>query len=213
MIDFFIGIIGGSFFVFGDPKYWIAGTLLLYLSQIIDCVDGEIARYNNTASAAGEYWDSMCSISVDAYRMACMTFGIYSLFHAIPILIFGFIAVTAPLFSLISKLLAYKLELELPLPSKALANGDDTKTKKLTIKQIFLGYGRLIFSSSLVVITILAVAIIDLYFHAVTIDIPFIGSFMINARYVYIILYGVSVLIVTILRAYDIIRKGTIPNF
>ena len=213
LIDFFIGIIGCSFFVFGDPKYWIAGASLLYLSQIFDRVDGEIARYNNTASAAGEYWDNMCGVSVDAYRMACMTFGIYGLFHAIPVLIFGFIAVAAPLFSLISKLLAYKLELELPLPSKALANGDDIKTKKSAIKQTFLGYGRMIFSSSLVVITILAVAIIDLYFHMVTLEIPFIGSFVINARYIYIVLSGVSVLIVTIFRVYDIISKGAIPDF
>jgi len=210
LISFFIGvIIGGSFFAFGNPKYWIAGALMFYLSKIVDRVDGEIARYNNLASVAGEYWDDMCGLCIGPYRMACMTFGIYGLFHAIPVLIFGFIAVTAPLFSRISNLLAYKLE----LPLQTLVNEDDTKTKK-SLKQTLSRYVGLSFESSIsIIVAILAVAMIDLYFNVVTIDIPLIGSFMINARYIYIIFYGVSILMVTVFRVYDIIRKGAMPNF
>jgi len=209
LISFFIGIIAGTFFVLGDPEYWIAGALLLYPCTVFDRVDGEIARYNNSASAAGEYWDGVCDISLNSYRMACMTFGIYSLFHELPVLIFGFIAVASPLFSHISKLLAYKLELS----PEALVNGNDTETKK-SIKQTLFRFGSLIFNPhESIVITILAVAMIDLYLPAVTIVIPLIGSFMINARYVYIILYGVAVLIVTIFRVYNVISKETIPNF
>ena len=209
LISFFIGLIAGTFFVFGDPIYWIVGALLLYPCTVFDRVDGEIARYNNSASAAGEYWDGVCDIFLNSYRMACMTFGIYTLFHELPVLIFGFIAVASPLFSHISKLLAYKLELS----SKALTNGNDTKTKK-SKKQTLFRYGSLIFNPhESIVITILAVAIIDLYLHAVTLDIPLKGSFMINARYAYLILYGVAVLIVTIFRVYNVISKETIPNF
>ena len=209
LISFFIGIIGGSFFIFGDPKYWVVGALLLYPCTIFDRVDGEIARYNNSASAAGEYWDAMCDIFLNSYRMTCMTFGIYSLFHELLVLIFGFIAVASPLFSHISKLLAYKLELS----PEALVNGNDTKTKK-SKKQRLFRFGSLIFNPhESIVLAILAVAMIDLYIPAVTIVIPLIGSFMINARYVYIILYGVAVLIVTIFRVHNVINKGTIPSF
>ena len=57
LIDFFIGIVGGTFFAFGDPKYWAVGVFMFYLAQIFDRVDGEVARYNKSASAAGEYLD------------------------------------------------------------------------------------------------------------------------------------------------------------
>ena len=209
LISFFIGIIGGSFFVFGDPKYWVVGALLLYPCMVFDRVDGEIARYNNSASAAGEYWDGVCDIFLNSYRIACMTLGIYSLFHELSVLIFGYIAVASPLFSHISKLLAYKLELF----SENFVNNDNIKTKK-SKKQILFRYGSLIFNPhESIVLAILAVAMIDLYIPAVIIVIPLIGSFMINARYVYIILYGVAVLIVTIFRVHNVINKGTIPSF
>ena len=114
------------------------------------------------------------------------------------------------LFSHISKLVAY--DLELPSSSKASVNVSNTKNKK-SKKQSFLRYGNLIFSSSLVVFTILAVTLIDLYIHLVSIGIPFIGHFMINARYAYIALYGVSVLMITIFRVYYIISKEDVPSF
>jgi len=197
LCGFFAGIIGCSFFVFGNPEYWIVGILPLYLSRLFDAADGEIARYNKTASATGTYWDNMCDISLDSFKFACMTFGIYSIFHEIPVLIFGFIATTYPLVSLVSKLLAYKLELF----TKTSVKSSNTEKSK---KQKFFGYGYIMFGTFIALFTILGVAIIDLLIPAVTI--PFIGGF--NARYAYVIISGISGLIMTIVRVYKIVCKG-----
>ena len=59
LISFAIGIFSAYQFSLGT--YWtiFSGAVLLQLSIIIDCVDGELARYNRTFSALGAWLDAI----------------------------------------------------------------------------------------------------------------------------------------------------------
>lgn len=207
----FIGLIAGLFLTFGNPRYWIIGVLFLYLALIFDKVDGEVARYNKSASAAGDYWDDMHDISLGPYYVACMTFGIYTALQDITVFIFGFLAVISMSLSWISKLVAYKAGLASLYEAVETDNITKIKSKAGTL----LECGRFIFNNTLVFyITILSVAIIDIFIPVSTIGyIPFIGSFGINARYILLIIYGIAILTALIFRVYRTVREGVRPSF
>ena len=63
-----IGLIGAWFFLLGEWIWLIAGAILLQLSFLLDCVDGEIARINKTGSAFGAWLDAR----VDYFTVACI---------------------------------------------------------------------------------------------------------------------------------------------
>ena len=50
-----MSIISGILLSFGDPFHSVIGALLFQVRNILDCVDGEIARYRGSASISGEY--------------------------------------------------------------------------------------------------------------------------------------------------------------
>ena len=51
------GVLAGVIFVLGTPAAWIAGTLCLWLSIVLDFSDGEVARYHHESSWFGEYFE------------------------------------------------------------------------------------------------------------------------------------------------------------
>jgi CDP-alcohol phosphatidyltransferase-like enzyme len=54
-----VGIAAGTAFATGDRAGYIAGAVLLYLSFVFDCVDGQLARYTRRYSKFGAYLDSV----------------------------------------------------------------------------------------------------------------------------------------------------------
>ena len=212
LMNLFIVLIAGLFLTFGNPKYWIIGVLFLYLQLIFDRVDGEVARYNKSASAAGDYWDGMCDLCIGPYRVACMTFGIYNVLQDIIVFIFGFLAAISMSLSWLSKLYTY--ESGLPLPSETVEINDEDTSKK-SKAGILLECGRFIFNNDLIfIITILIAAIIDIFIPVITISyIPFVGSFGINARFILLIVFGMAVSTTLIFRIYRTVRGGVQQSF
>jgi len=208
LMNLFIALIAGLFFTFSDPKYWIIGALLWYVVLTFESVDGEIARYYKRASATGAYWEAMVGLCIGPYRFACMTFGIYNALQDITVFVFGFIAALSLSLSWTSKLYGYRLGLSSTLPTTQEVIIDAKKAKSKA-KMLF-GYGRVMYNDALIfIIVLLIVAIIDVFVPAITIGcFPFMGSFMINARYVFLIVYGVPVLIFMFFNIYRIFRKG-----
>jgi hypothetical protein len=54
-----IGIAAGTAFATGERAGYIVGAVLLYLSFVFDCVDGQLARYTRRYSKFGAYIDSV----------------------------------------------------------------------------------------------------------------------------------------------------------
>jgi phosphatidylserine synthase len=57
--SFGIGLLAAYFFAQGDTRSLIIGALLLQLSIVVDCVDGELARYTRTFSELGAWLDAI----------------------------------------------------------------------------------------------------------------------------------------------------------
>lgn len=59
LVSFAIGLYAAFFFSRGDTYSLIAGAVLLQVSIIVDCVDGEIARYTRKFSELGAWLDAI----------------------------------------------------------------------------------------------------------------------------------------------------------
>ena len=57
--SFGIGLLAAYFFAQGDTFSLVLGALLLQLSIVVDCVDGELARYTRTFSELGAWLDAI----------------------------------------------------------------------------------------------------------------------------------------------------------
>lgn len=57
-ISFVIGLLAAAFFAAGNQWFLVVGALLLQLSLIIDCVDGEVARATRRFSVLGAWLDA-----------------------------------------------------------------------------------------------------------------------------------------------------------
>lgn len=71
------GILGAVFLAIGRYWYAIGGVLLLQLHLILDCVDGEVARYRQTSSWFGIYFDNTAHGIILGLMFAGIGWGVY----------------------------------------------------------------------------------------------------------------------------------------
>lgn len=67
ILSLFISLLGSGLIGFGDFKIRLAGCACLLIWLILDHVDGNIARYNNTQSLCGEFLDSLAGYFTIAF--------------------------------------------------------------------------------------------------------------------------------------------------
>ena len=78
---------GGSlFFLFENPLYWLVGFAVLQVSLVLDCTDGEVARYRKTFTHRAELY---AHIIKDIFLHSFVTLGLYFMFDTVIILILG----------------------------------------------------------------------------------------------------------------------------
>ena len=190
---------GIFFFIPGKPWQWIVGSVMIYLFDVLDRVDGEIARYNKSASIRGKYLDAITYFIGWPFVLICMSFGLYNVLQHVSVFIVGFLV-------LASFLLSYALQW---LPHRILhEEGSLQHTIKNTATEepegkatSLMSLGRAAFSFYTSPITIMAVSIIDLFLSPTTGGyILFTGSLVVNARYLYFALYGIGMLVAVIIR-------------
>jgi hypothetical protein len=58
LISFGLGLVAAGFLAFGSRPWSVAGALLLQFCLIVDCVDGELARYRRRFSRFGAWLDA-----------------------------------------------------------------------------------------------------------------------------------------------------------
>ena len=79
-ITIILGIASAILFSFGNYWYSITAALLLQLIHILDCTDGEVARYRKESSHRGQYLDSAQHWITQPLVFIFMSFGIYKSF-------------------------------------------------------------------------------------------------------------------------------------
>ena len=76
-IFFIIGVISAISLLFNSLFAVLISYFLFRLHIIIDVSDGEVARYNNTLSINGSYWDSIIHLILYPLIFLCMCFSQY----------------------------------------------------------------------------------------------------------------------------------------
>lgn len=203
LINFLVIITSGAVLTLANPSYWLIGLLLACLSFVLDCTDGEIARYNKSASPIGAYLDYVLGLFTFPYILACMSFGIYNSLHSFAIFIFGFLAVICYLLNDVLELLSFYIFHEMKPQGKA------TKVAEVTEEPTLIRYGRVIFRILFNVPGLefipaaLLVTVIDCFIAPFTIN-----SLTFNARFAYLIAFGLAALAPIIEKVYNVFHSG-----
>lgn len=92
-----LGILASLCFLPSDYLLSLLGVFLLQIWFIFDCVDGEIARYRDTSSVTGSYFDLMAHDIVNSFLFICLSYGVYSKAGEPLVFAFGF-SIVASLF-------------------------------------------------------------------------------------------------------------------
>ncbi len=64
ILSFTLGILSGFIFYY---KMFLFGLIVLFISEILDCADGDLARLKKKVSKKGEYMDSFLDRIVEAF--------------------------------------------------------------------------------------------------------------------------------------------------
>jgi phosphatidylglycerophosphate synthase len=59
LISFIIALVATVFIVLGGPTNFIVAAVLIHLSHVFDCMDGQMARYRKTSSLSGGFYDKL----------------------------------------------------------------------------------------------------------------------------------------------------------
>ena len=73
----FVGIGGGAAYLGAGPGWFASAGLLVYLSSILDCADGMLARSRNQCTRFGLFLDLFCDRIVDFAILAGIALGYY----------------------------------------------------------------------------------------------------------------------------------------
>jgi len=202
LLSLLFALIGGFFLIFTDIISWIISALFLFLYFIFDGVDGEIARYTKTSSKLGSHLDFMVGTFVHPYAFICMTFGAYNALHDIIIFAFGFLAVTL---NLLHEMHRISYEVKSANISKNTSEGESFVWKLYGLVRgvnNFLNPGAILYP-------ILIFTALDICFAPLSINIPIIGLFAINARYAFLIVYGVGKLSSFVLKLHSMLTEAS----
>lgn len=96
MIMIFWGFIVGFLFSIGTYWYNLAGVIALQFLLVLDCVDGEVARYRKTPSLNGIFLDIIAHLINLSVPFIGLTIGIYKSNPSLSILVIGLLATLFP---------------------------------------------------------------------------------------------------------------------
>jgi len=197
-------IAAGGFFTRPAPVYWFAGLFLLYLSLILDCVDGEIARYRKTASPSGAYLDGICTCFSLPYLLACMSFGIYHELHSVGVLAVGFLAVIGMSVMIAHQPVVQAISYQQGLTPRAASGAGIRRTPWPQVLRLYAAGRMLLLNRGLYFIPQLLVAtIIDCFVAPFT-----LFSFDFNFRFLYLLVLGLAMAASGVVRAAAVVRHG-----
>jgi len=77
-ISIIVGVIGCSFLAFGNYGARIMGALLVNFWIVLDCVDGNIARYKRSISEYGQFVDALSGYLLNAFLFLSAGIGAYT---------------------------------------------------------------------------------------------------------------------------------------
>lgn len=89
----FFHIIGSLFLTTGNYVYMLVGVVLYHIAYLLDCVDGQLARYKKQFSLLGVHIDYMGHVASFLMFFVCLTIGVYVIYKQIIYVIIGVIVI------------------------------------------------------------------------------------------------------------------------
>jgi phosphatidylglycerophosphate synthase len=190
---------GGALLVFPTPLYWFIGIILIAGWELFDYVDGQLARYNKTASLKGALWAGICHNIIDPYLIICLALGNYNALRNLLPVISGFMALMGNFVTTALQLLPVVIIADRRLSLDEVRR--NTPKGAARRESTFIRLARLPFRfEGMVIILLIATAIDSL---APRFN---ISGYDLNARYVYFGLYGLALFINAIRRIWLSLR-------
>jgi len=215
-LDFFFVIVSGMYFALADSWGWLIGILCFVLYLIIDCSDGEVARYwlykgrkTNRPFGVGAILGGIVDWFVWSYMFACMSFGIYQATHNIWVFAFGFLAIIMRYLYQDIGLMPYPILHEKGILNEVVASGGKPKESKI------MGLGRLFFGVQGFLPLMLTVIIVDIFIpvfgympHSIGFVDTSVSGFLVNARFIYLAIFGLGALCGVLVKVRDVYKNG-----
>lgn len=204
-IDFLIVLAAGMYFTLPYAIGWLVGLLCFLLYMVIDCSDGEVARYylhkgkgTGLPFGVGAVLGGVVDWFVWAFMFACMSFGVYSATGNDIVFVFGFLCVIMRYLYMDMGLMPYPILHEKGVLSQAISkiDGKPTESKLMAL-------GRFAFGAQGFTLSMLVVIIIDMF-----IPVFHINGFAMNTRFIYLIGYGVAAGIGVYIKIKDVYKRG-----
>jgi len=221
-VDLLFVIGAGVCFLNPNPFYWFCGIGLFLLYLVLDCSDGEVARYNEAKGrrkpqplGLGALLGGVVDWFTWPYLFACMSFGIYFATGNLMIFPFGFLAVIMRSLYLDMGLMPYPILHEKGLLAKAVRGNSKVNLGESKL----MGLGRVAFGIQGFIPAILAVALIDYFSPAdsscsifrvdsIALDGGGLYYVLVNARFIYLVVFGLGALVGVLLKIRDAFRYG-----
>ena len=192
-------IAAGFCFLLGSPRLWIIGVAMFVMYMVLDCVDGEIARYrirkckgfDNRPLGSGAVLGGIVDWFTWPYMLACMSLGLFLVTGSLWAILFGFVAVIARSLYMDVGLLPYSFFHEHGILDKL--SKDDECPKE----PILLRIGRTSFGAQGFIVLMLVTATLD-----------WCAVSLLSARLVYLALFGLAATFGVLLKARDVYRNG-----
>lgn len=177
-------IAGGIFLMSPAAWSWVVGGAFVYLYELLDRVDGELARYRNSSSVVGEYWDGVVGTFTWHFIYAGAAIGVYNTFNDVRALFFGLAAVL--FYHMLDWLNA---DLRRNLAEKGISSRQPDRDKGYGRRSLSgIAAGILSFGLAFVKLAIPLVGLVDMIISPLT-----VGTFQFDARYIYLMLVATVV--------------------
>lgn len=94
LLSFIVAVISVVFILIGGTLNFIIAALLIHLSHVLDCMDGQMARYRKTSSLSGCYFDKFTDHLQVIIWFGAIGYAAYAQSHSVLPVFLAFIGTT-----------------------------------------------------------------------------------------------------------------------
>jgi len=193
----------GVLLAFPQPEYWLLAWGLLFVYEILDCCDGEIARYSGPPSLVGEYNETMADVFSYRFLRVCMCFGIYGALQNTVVFILGFALAIGGIIYWVSPILLHSIFFRNGYVQQESGRPGAVETSPTLLSHRVLRLGRSLVDHTGFFFALPATSLLDMFVP------PFsVTSLDLNFRFMYLALLALAVVSGALLRVYDINKHG-----
>jgi len=91
-LSFIVSLLGAAYILPFSYQNFVAAAILIQLSHVLDCMDGQMARYRGISSPAGSFYDKIADFIKIFIFFAAVSFAVFEETNNITVVFLGFTA-------------------------------------------------------------------------------------------------------------------------